>query len=241
MERRHTDSEYHAELALLRERLLFMGAKVEDMITKSFRSLVERNAELARETIAFDSEIDRLEVEIDQQCLKMLARWQPVAIDLRFITTVFKVVTHLERIGDLGETVCKRAIELIESHDPMTAGPALIRLNEAALSMVRDALDAFVAGDAVRAAEVIERDRITDAYYAQCFPELMERMLADPKNIGGATRLQTISKALERIGDQATNIAEMVVFMVDGKHIKHSDGSRDPARASGVIPVAPRR
>jgi len=218
---RHTDREYENELGRLREQVLFMGARVEEMIETAMRAFAERNTELARQTIDGDRQIDQLELDIDELCLKILARRQPVASDLRFITTTLKLVTDLERIGDLGVNICERVVELGEEPSlPMNA--SVVRIADAAVGMLHDALDAFVAGDAVKAEQVMDRDKTVDAYYAQLFPELVAHMMADPRVVYRATRLQSIGKYLERIADHSTNLAEMVVFMVKGEDVRHA-------------------
>ncbi len=218
---KHTDREYEAELAKLREQVLLMGARTEELLAQAMRAFAERDAELARLTIRIDNQIDQLELDIDQLCLKILARRQPVASDLRFITTTMKLVTDLERMGDLGVNVCERVIELA-AEPPLPATTSVTRIADAALAMLHDALDAFVAGNTEAAEEVIERDGTVDAYYAQLFPELLQLMMKDPDSVFRATRLQSIAKYLERIADHATNIAEMVVFMVRGKDVRHA-------------------
>lgn len=218
---KHTDREYEAELEKLREQVLLMGARTEELLAQAMRAFGERDAELARLTIRIDRQIDQLELDIDQLCLKILARRQPVASDLRFITTTMKLVTDLERMGDLGVNVCERVIELA-SEPPLPATTSVTRIAEAALAMLHDSLDAFVAGNTEAAEEVIERDGQVDAYYAQLFPELLQLMMKDPDSVFRATRLQSIAKYLERIADHATNIAEMVVFMVRGKDVRHA-------------------
>ncbi len=218
---RHTDREYEAELEKLREQVLLMGARTEELLAQAMRAFSERDAELARLTIRIDNQIDQLELDIDQLCLKILARRQPVASDLRFITTTMKLVTDLERMGDLGVNVCERVIELA-AEPPLPATTSVTRIAEAALTMLHDALDAFVAGNTEAAEEVIERDGQVDAYYAQLFPELLQLMMKDSDSVFRATRLQSIAKYLERIADHATNIAEMVVFMVRGKDVRHA-------------------
>lgn len=223
MDRTHTDLEYEAELQKLREQILLMGAKVEEMLAGSLRALTERDTPLAHRMIEFDHQINRLEVETDELCLKILARRQPVASDLRFITIALKLVTDLERIGDLGVNVCERALEL-NQEPPLKPYVDLPRMAEAVEGMIREALDAFVAQDADRARRVIEQDRTVDAYYGQIFRELLTYMMEDPHNIFRATRIQAIAKYLERVGDHATNLAEMVVFMVRGKDIRHLGG-----------------
>ncbi len=222
--KQHTDREYESELLTLREHLLLMGAKVEEMIKSSVRALVESDSELARRMIAFDHEINRLEVETDELCLRILARRQPVASDLRFITMALKIVTDLERIGDIGVNVCERVLELNEPEGegalrrPMAS---LQLMAEAAEDMVHEALDAFVQGDAERAQQVIARDQVVNDMYTQLNRALLTYMMEDQRNIYRATRLQSIGKYLERVGDHATNLAEMVVFMVKGKDIRH--------------------
>ncbi|MBI5543968.1 MAG: phosphate signaling complex protein PhoU [Deltaproteobacteria bacterium] len=220
MGRAHTDREYEAELHRLREQLLLMGAKVEEMIAGSMRALVERDSELARRLIAFDDQIDTLEVETDELCLHVLARRQPVASDLRFLTTALKLVTDLERIGDLAVNTCERVLELNEE-EPLTPYVDLPRMSERVQGMVREVLDAFVAGDADRARRVLTLDETIDELYGQLFRVLLTYMMENPRNIFRASRLQSIAKYLERIGDHATNIAEEVVFMIKGKDIRH--------------------
>ena len=218
---KHTDREYEAELEKLKERLLLMGARTEELLSQAMRAFVERDAAAANATIGIDRQIDQLELDIDQLCLRILARRQPVASDLRFITTTMKLVTDLERIGDLGVNICERVVEL-SAEPPLPATQSVTRIAEAALAMLHDALDAYVAGNTVQAEEVIERDGQVDAYYAQLFPELLQLMMKDSGSVFRATRLQSIAKYLERVADHATNIAEMVVFLVRGKDVRHA-------------------
>ncbi len=208
MGREHTNRDYEQELRKLREQILLMGAKVEESITGSIRALTERDTTLAERMIAFDRNINQMEVDIDGLCLQVLARRQPVASDLRFITRALKLVTDLERIGDLGVNMCERVIEL-NQEPPLKPYVDLPRMAEDVQGMLL-------------AQRVIERDVNIDAYYQQIFRELLTYMMEDPRNIHRATRLQSIAKYLERIGDHATNLAEMVVFMVKGKDIRHA-------------------
>jgi phosphate transport system protein len=219
--REHTNREYDQELRRLRESILRMGAKVEEIIGGSIKALLERDSVLATRMIAADRRVNQMEVDIDELCLQLLARRQPVASDLRFITIALKLVTDLERIGDLGVNTCERVIELNEE-PPLKPYVDLPRMAEEVQEMLREALDAFVAGDPDRAHVVIVRDKNVDAFYTQIFRELLTYMMEDTHNIYRATRLQSIAKYLERIGDHATNVAEMVVFMVKGKDIRHS-------------------
>lgn len=221
MPRLHTDREYEGELRRIREMLLMMGAKVEEMLTQAMRALIERDSELAEKTLYIDRQINRLEIEVDDLCLRVLARRQPVASDLRFLTMALKVVTDLERMGDLGVNICERVMELNEE-PPLKPYVEVVNMAEAAQEMLREALDAFVAGDADRAQAIVERDSKVDAYYATIFRELLTYMMENPRNIFRATRVQSIAKYIERIADHATNLAEMVVFMVRGKDIRHA-------------------
>jgi phosphate transport system protein len=227
--REHTDREYEHELRQLREQLLVMGSHVETLIGDSIKALMERDTALADRTIAADTVVDRMEVDLDALCLQILARRQPVASDLRFITLVLKVVTDLERIADLGVNICERVLEL-NAEAQLKPYVDLPRMGNEVQSMLREVLDAFVAKDAKRAREIIERDSVVDALYAQVFRELLTFMMENAHNVYRATRLQSIAKYLERMADHTTNLAEMVIFMVDGKDVRHS-GSREP-RAS---------
>jgi phosphate transport system protein len=226
--REHTNREYEHELRRLREQLLLMGAKVEEIIRGSIRALVERDTALAEQMIAFDKKINQLELEIDELCMQVLARRQPVASDLRFITMALKLVTDLERIADIGVNISERVVEL-NAEPPLKPYVDLPNMAGEVQEMLHEALDAFVAADADRAQRVIVRDRNVDAYYTQIFRELLTYMMEDPRNIFRALRLQSIAKYLERIGDHVTNLGEMVVFMVKGKDIRH--GGRQSGEA----------
>ena len=233
MARVHIDRDYESELSQLRESLLVMGAQVEKMLRASIRALVERDTVTAEVTLALDREINRLEKDIDDQCLRILARRQPVASDLRFITMVLKVVTDLERMGDMTVNICERVIELNEE-DPLKPYVELVAMAQAAEGMLRDALDAFVDGDTDRAHAVIENDAVVDAYYKTVFRDLLTYMMENPRNIYQATRIQSVAKYIERIADHATNVAEMVVFMVRGKDIRHA--TKSPPRSKSTPP-----
>lgn len=221
----HTDREYEQELRQLRESVLLMGARVEEMIGRAMRSFSRRDGRLAEETIDHDREIDRLELEIDEGCVRVLARRQPVASDLRFVTTTLKIVTDLERIGDLAANICERVLELTDA-SALPGRASLEQMGAVAQDMVREALDAFIDADAARAERVIQRDSIVDATYAKIFPELLGHMMEDPQNVAPAQKLQSIAKYLERIADHATNLSEMVVYMVRGEDKRHSSHSK---------------
>ena len=208
-----------------------MGGKVELMIANSVQSLVDRNTELAEQTIAFDHEINRLEMEIDRDCLEVLALRQPAARDLRFVTLALKIVTDLERIGDQCASISKRAREL-NREPPLKPIHDLSWMAQAVSTMVMEALDAFVRGDEDLARKVCEADRAVDNLNERIQREILTAMLGDPAIIGRAIKLNHISKCLERIADHATNLAEMVIFMVKGKDIRHT--SIGASRLSGT-------
>ncbi len=222
----HTDRHFEDELQHLQQLLLRMGGIVEQQIARAIESLVERDAELAEDVIHNDREVNQLDILIDEECLKVIALHQPAASDLRFITTALKVNTDLERIGDMAVNISQRALELNE--EPMLKPYIDIpRMAKEAQQMVHTSLDSFVRRDTELAREVIESDDIVDSLAHQVYRELLSYMAEDPKTISRATRILLVSKHLERIADHATNIAEMVVFMVDGKMIRHAASLRD--------------
>jgi phosphate transport system protein len=216
----HTDRTYEAELRSLRDQLLAMGGKVEQAITASVSAITERDAAVAERVKEGDREINRMEVDIDGACRRVLALRQPAASDLRFITTALKIVTDLERMGDLAVNVAERAIDLSRAPAlaPVHDLPKLAGLSEAAL---QKALDAFVTGDVAKAEEVMRGDELLDALYLKIFNDLLALMMEDPRSIRRATSLMFAAKHLERFGDHATNIAEMVVYMVRGTDVRH--------------------
>jgi len=221
MEREHIIKQYDAELNEIRSLILQMGGKVETMITNCIQALVDRNSDLAEKTIPSDHEINHLEVLIDEKCLEVLARRQPAARDLRFITLALKIVTDMERIGDQCVSIANRVIEL-NTEPPLKPYIDLPRLAESSRAMVRESLDAFVRGDENLAIQVCENDQFVDDLNIQIQRELLTFMLEDPSTISRALKLNYISKCLERIADHATNVAEMVIFMIKGKDIRHT-------------------
>ncbi len=209
------------ELATLRERVLFMGAQVESLVETAFAALERRDAGRARVVIALDEEIDHLEVEVDSRCVRLLAGRQLDDSNLRFVASTLKLVTDLERAADLGVNIAERVVELAAQPLLIQVGATLERMASVSLRMLRDALDAFVAADALKAEQVLERDEAVDILYSEFFPTLIAQMVADVHCIEQGTRLQSVAKCIERIADHATNIAEMVVFMVRGKDVRH--------------------
>ncbi len=217
----HIVKQYEEELRLIKEKVLRLGGLVEEGIANSIKALVERDTQLAERTIENDHVINGLEVEIDELCLKVLALRQPAASDLRLITTAIKIITDLERIGDMAVNVCERVLELNEE-SPLKPYIDIPRMALAAQRMLKESLDAFVNGDTDLAAKVLVEDDFVDELNRQIFRELLTFMMEDPNTISRAMKILFISKYLERIADHATNIAEIVVFMVKGKVIRHT-------------------
>ncbi len=221
----HTDKVFDVELTALRDKLLEMGGKVEAAIAGSVRSLIERDSELAAKVKAQDREINRLEVDIDDMCRRLLALRQPAASDLRFITTALKIVVDLERMGDLAVNIAERAIQLNQS-PPVKPFHDLVTLADLSEAQLKKALDAFVEKDVQLAEEVIQGDDLLDALYQKLFNELLTYMMEDSRYIRRATNVMFAAKQLERFGDHAINLAEMVVYMVRGTDVRHPH-SRD--------------
>ncbi|MBI5213607.1 MAG: phosphate signaling complex protein PhoU [Nitrospirae bacterium] len=209
-----------AELMHLKELVLKMGAMVEGSIRDSVNSLVERNDELAKAVIEKDHQVNALDVQIDEECIRLLALMQPMAGDLRFITTAMKITTDLERMGDNAVNIAERALEL--NKEPILKPYIDIpHMSHLAQGMTRDALDAFVRRDKKLATDVIMRDDEVDDLKFGIFEELISYMVKDPNTVSRAMRISFVAQYLERIADHATNIAEMVIYLVAGKIIRH--------------------
>ena len=213
---RHLD----LELAGLRDDLVRMAGLAEAAIGLAVKALVSRDAEMARQVIASDDAINTLEVEIDERCLRTMARYQPEAKDLRFLAMALKINNDLERMGDQAVNIAERTQELLKEPllKPLIDIP---RMAELAQRMVKDCLDAFVQQDVMRARGVCRQDDQVDQLDDQIFRELLTYMMQDPRAITRAVHLILVSRHLERIADHATNIAEDVIYLAEGKTIKH--------------------
>ena len=212
---------FHEELATLKQTLLTMGGLVEDQIHRVMRALIERDDALARAVMDRDRRGNMLDGGGDEKRVELLALHQPAAGDLRFITTAMKIVTDLERIGDQAVNIAQRAIEL--NREPQLKPYIdLPRMAEKAARMVKESLDAFVNRDTALARQVCAEDEAVDALKEQVFRELLTFMMEDARTIPRAIRLILISRFLERVADHATNIAEMVVYLVEGKMVRHT-------------------
>jgi phosphate transport system protein len=220
------DQTYDFGLQELRSKLLALGGKVETEVAESVRALNERDSARAEQVLQSDREVNRLEVEIDDSCRQLLEIQKPGASDLRFIMTTLKIVVDLERVGDLAVNIAERVLVLNQS-PPLRPVIDLARLADLGQAQLRKALDAFVDQDARKAEEVVAGDSLIDALYYKVFNEYLGYMMEDSRNIRRATAYLFIAKHLERLGDHATNVAEMVIFMVRGEDVRHP-GSRKP-------------
>ena len=216
MERQHVETELQA----LKNRLLEMGALVEDRVHRAVHSLIDRKTEEAEIIIAADREVNDLHIEIDDRCLKLLATQSPLAVDLRLITSAMKISSDLERIGDQAVNVAENVVKILP-HPPLKPLIDIPRMAEIAEKMTRDALDSFVKRDPELARDVLRRDDEVDQLKDQNFRVLLTYMMADPGTIERALALILVSRNLERIADHATNIAEDVIFLVEAKDVRH--------------------
>jgi phosphate transport system protein len=227
---------FDEELKDLKEKLLEMAARAEEQIALAVDGLKERKEDLACQVLEREAAINQLDIDIDQMSMRLLALRQPMATDLRFITSAMKIGTDLERIGDLAVNIAERSLELIKYPQlkPLIDIP---RMAELAQGMVREVINAFIKGDDVLAKDVCKRDDIVDKLNDQIFRELLTYMIEDPATITRAVDLILVGRHLERIADHATNIGEDVIYMVKGKTIKHhveqDRGPRHPGCAGG--------
>jgi phosphate transport system protein len=208
------------ELGDLKEQLLTMASHAEAAVNRSMRAMLRRDDDLARATGESDTVIDRLEIEIDEKVLTLLG-WRPAPFELRMLTTVARIARELERVGDEATTISRRCIEL--GHEaPLKFQVEIPQLAKLSLELLRDALDTFVNAEPARARSVISRDEAVDGLHKGVQRELATRMAHQPETITRCLHLMVIAKSLERIGDHATNIAETVVYLYEGRDIRHA-------------------
>lgn len=208
------------QIAQLKNSILQFGTIVEESISRSNTALFKRDVELAQKVIANDAEIDRLEVELEEECLKVLALYQPVAADLRFVVAVLKINNDLERIGDLASNIAKTVSQLTTT-GPLELPEEISSMAKQAEEMVKNSLDAVVKADPDLARQVRKEDDIVDAGRHTVRKLVMQQIKKDPEKVEGLLQINTISKHLERIADMATNIAEDVIYMVEGEIVRH--------------------
>jgi phosphate transport system protein len=223
-ERKHTSSHYEMELREIKNGLIYLGALTEQAIQKAMESLLERNSELARKVMVDDAEIDKLDNELEERCVRILALRQPTAIDLRFITTAIKINGHLERIGDMAVNIAEKSI-MLNSEPQLKPYIDLPRMADLVGEMIKYSLDALVRNDLALAEKVQQKEQVVDELNEQIFRELLTFMIEDPKVIHRAILIMQISKNLERIADHAKGVADMVVYLVTGESVRHQSSA----------------
>ena len=219
--RKHTVRAFDGDLADLSGRIMAMGGIVERQLANAVHALVQRDSEGAERVIRDDLEVDRIEEQVDELAVRVLATRQPMAVDLRTVVMALKISNDLERIGDYATNIAKR-VKRINVHDPIKPFITIPLMAEICRAMVKDVLDAYVERDAQKALKVWSRDPEVDEYYDQLFRELVTYILEDPKLTGACVDLMFVAKNLERIGDHATNIAEKVYYMVHGDQLSRA-------------------
>ena len=217
----HTHQEFEEELRNLKDRLLAMGGRCEQMISNAVRAFEERDMSLAHQVMEADHLMNEDEVEVDDLAVRILALRQPVGRDLRFAVAAVKASTDLERIGDEAVNIAERAMEMDPSDRLSPPGARLPEMSQRARAMLRGALNALVEEDPKQARDVFEQDDAVDDIYGEVVRLSLDYMQNDPSRIPNGMRTSSCAKYLERIADHATNIAEMVVFMVDGRDVRH--------------------
>jgi phosphate transport system protein len=219
-EKKHTSLHYEKELQEIKNNLIYLGTLTENAIHLAMKSLTDRDTAMANKVIADDYDIDKMDKEIEEKCIKMLALRQPTAIDLRFITTAIKITGHLERIGDMAVNIAEKVVQLNEEPKlkPYIDLPHMSGIVE---KMVAKALDSLIKGDLQLADEVRQIEQEVDDLNEQIFRELLTFMMEDSKSIHRALLIMHVSKNMERIADHAQGIADMVTYMITGENVRH--------------------
>jgi phosphate transport system protein len=226
---------FHEELSAVKVRLLTMSGEAEAALGLSVEALLERDAEKARQVIRTDRIIDNMEMEIEEQCINLLALHQPMARDLRMLTSALKIANDLERVGDHAVNIAQSAERLAEAR-AIAPEPEIVEMARLSREMLSDALEAFIRGDAQGGRDVCLRDDKVDALHRSVFRILLTHMMEDPHTIGTGMELFLVSRNLERVADLATNIGEDVVFLVEGKTIKHHAEDRGESPSRNLVP-----
>lgn len=213
---------FEDQLRHLTEKLMILGGRAEEAIRLAIEAFQQKSEELADQVIEGDEDVDRMEIEIDHECMELMATRQPLARDFRLLATILKATPELERVADLAVNIAHRVKEIVADGTSISVGVVDIpTMAERARSMLRDALAAFISADAASARTIIEQDSEMDAWMEHTFRVLVTHMLEDPRQITRALRHLMIAKNLERIGDQVTNMCEMIVYMCEGRIIRH--------------------
>ena len=226
---------FHEELSAVKVRLLTMSGEAEAALGLAVEALLDRDAEKARQVIRTDRIIDNMEMEIEEQCINLLALHQPMARDLRMLTSALKIANDLERVGDHAVNIAQSAERLAEAR-AIAPEPEIVEMARLSREMLSDALEAFIRGDAQAGREVCLRDDKVDALHRSVFRILLTHMMEDPHTIGTGMELFLVSRNLERVADLATNVGEDVVFLVEGKTIKHHAEDRGESPSRKLVP-----
>jgi len=208
------------QIVQLKEKILRVGTLVEEAISKSITALINRDSALAQRVMASDEEIDRMEVEVEEECLKILALYQPVAADLRLVVAALKINNDLERMGDLAKNIAKRVAQLADE-GPIELPAEIRTMATLAQEMVRQSLEAVVNGDTALARQVREEDDAVDDARQRVRRMVLKGIKVEPERVECLLRVNSVSKHIERIADMATNIAEDVIYMVEGDIVRH--------------------
>ena len=234
IEHGHIVQSYEQELQSLGAKLLEMGGLAERLLSEAVSALVSRDADRAARVIAADVRIDQIESEVEDQAIVMIARRQPLAVDLRQIVAAIRIASDLERIGDMAKNIAKRATAISAERQPHRVAVGVEHMAEMALDLLKEVLDAYVARDAQRAVEIRRRDEEIDAIYTSLFRELLTYMMEDPRNITPCTHLLFCAKNIERVGDHVTNIAETVHYVATGEPLRDERPKSDASSLTAV-------
>lgn len=217
----HISQQFEKELQDIRSRVLAMGGLVEQQVTNALEALITGDAELAREVISSDEDVNKLDVSIDEECIQIIALRQPTASDLRLVTGILKTITDLERIGDEASRIARMALNLSEKDRPKQNYRELHNLGQHVSGMLRNTLDAFARFDVEAALQVAREDRLVDAEYESIMRQLMTYMMEDPRTISRVIDMMWSARSLERIGDHSRNVSEHIIYLVKGRDVRH--------------------
>ncbi len=217
----HISQQFETELQDIRSRVLAMGGLVEQQVGRALKALKKADIELARQVIADDNDVNHLEMSIDEECIQIIALRQPTASDLRLVSVILKTITDLERIGDEANSIARKALNLSDRDHPRKSYRELSTLGNHVRGMLRDALDAFARLDVEAAIAVAREDQDIDEEYESFTRTMITYMMEDPRTISRVLDLMWAARALERIGDHARNLCEYVIYLVEGKDVRH--------------------
>ena len=218
----HISKQFDDELENVRGKVLAMGGLVEQQLNNAIKSLIDGDLDLASSVIETEVQVNSYDVSIDQECTKILARRQPAASDLRLVMAITKTITDLERVGDEAEKIAKMGIELADKHGPKAYYIGINAMGNLVSSMLHDALDAFARMDSKKAVEIACKELESDDQYVAILRQLITYMMEDPRNISGALDAVWVARSLERIGDHSRNICENIIYLVEGKDVRHT-------------------